>query len=284
MSVQRLCHPCFLFVLILLSGCASTQTYKTMGVATSSQPTTEEQIKVFERGDAITENFQILGKVTVNCNTGISEGGAIKEMKTIAAGNGADGIIDFHRGPGCQWRYNAGVHYNALMVKWLPADTPAKELEKKFLISRLPIADMESPDKTLELKNVTWYGLPLMDFPWANTLIFKGYYILPEYSEDNVLSQKAQLFVKAELVSDSQSISLVSLINGVHNLSIGYEAELNIQLIDRESGAVIKEERSQGDAFQHWISSIVESGSELAMGTAINEALKEVPAISADIP
>ena len=284
MSIQRLFHPGFLFFLIVLSGCASTHTYKTMGVATDSQPTAEKQITVFQRGDAITENFQILGKVTVNCNTGISQGSAIKQMKTIAAQSGADGIIDLHLGPGCQWRHDAGVHYNALMVKWLPPGTPTNALEKKFLISRLPIVDPKSPDKKLVLKNVRGYGLPLMDFPWANTLIFKGYYILPEYSEDNALSKQAQLLVKADLISNSQSLSLITLINGVANLSKDYEAELNIEMIDRESGVVIKEERSKGEAFQHWISSLIESGTELALGKAINEALKDLPDIPSDCP
>ena len=280
MSIKKFCNQCLWFsiVILILSGCASTQTYKTIGFVSSSKPVTEQQIKIFERGESITDNFQILGKVTVNCNTGISKGNAIKKMKAIAFQNDSDGIIDIHRGPGCAWRIDAGVHYNGLMVKWLPPDIPSKKLEKNFLVSRFPMMNPKSIEKTLVLKNEWGYGVPLMDFPWVNTLVFKGYYVLPEYTGDgSSLSEKAQLLIKVETVSKSGSIAPLSTL--AYGLTWDYDAKVIVKLIDKESGTILEEKHTKGEKFQHWLSMIVESGSDLAMGDAINEAVKDLPNI-----
>ena len=268
----------FLMFAFILSSCASTQTYKTMGLTETPQPVIEKQIKIFERGEAITDNFQILGKVTINCNTGVSKKNAIKEMKRISSQSGANGIVDIHRGPGCAWRVDAGVHYNGLMVKWLQPDQKAMALKSKFLLSRLPIKNPESQGEILVLENHWGYGVPFMDFQWINTLTFKGYYVLPEYTgNSSSLSENAQLLIRTEISSNSASTDLLPTL--LIGLGRDYDSELNIQVIDKESGEIIKEKQTKGHRFQDWIQMIAESGSDIAIGEAINEALKDLPKI-----
>ena len=280
MSIKNVFILDLLFILSIsiLSGCASTQVYKKILLTDNQQPVTEEQIRILERGDDITGNFQILGKVTVNCNTGISKKSAIKEMKKIASQNGANGIIDIHRGPGCAWRYDAGTHYNGLLVKWTSSDDQTVQLENKFLVSRLPMRNPGSPNEIIVSENHSGYGVPFMDFQWINTLTFKGYYVLPEYSEDDsLLSEKAQLLIQVEPISNSSSTDpLTTMVVG---LGRDYEVELKIQIIEKETGKIIKEKKAKGDRFQSWIQMIAESGSDIAIGEAINEAIKDLPSI-----
>ena len=270
---------------LLLSGCASTQVYKTVGLSETFPPIASDQVKVFERNEPVVENFQTIGKVTVNCNTGVSKKNAILKMQETASQQGADGIVDFHHGPGCQWRYDAGVHYSGLMVKWQAPDAPKKPLDTKFIVTRLPIINSTAPDEKMRFKNAIGYRFPMIDFPWMNDLVFKGYYVLPECdnspgSTDNAnakLCQEAQFLVKASLLSESASMNVVvAVVHGVASSGLDHDAVLNVELIDSESGKTVIAKQEAGSAFKQWFSGIVESGSELAAGEAIKTALQDV--------
>ena len=117
--------------------------------------------------------------VRLSRKTGVSKKNAAKMMQQVAAEMGADAVIDMHKGPGCSWRWDAGMHYSGIAVKHLENGKKAKPLDNPFVIFRLPIEDPKKPGEYLFVKNHTWENFPFADFPWVNRAVFKGYHVLP---------------------------------------------------------------------------------------------------------
>lgn len=260
-------HVCF-FSFFLLMGCASKQVYKTIALEEKLHPIPIEQVKVLNRGMTITENFQIIGKVTVNCNTGISYKDALPLVKKTASQAGADGVIDLHVNAGCQWRYDAGLHWNGLMVKWLPPNAHPKRLDKKFLIS-LSTIEGQAPTITDDPGSSVNIWNPPGSGPLENTLTFKGYYLLPDCNIDSIDAnnkklnscEKTQLLLKTSVLSDSTKKSIepssgafttiyVTSIGNITDTTPGRmrEVEVSVDVIDKASGKIILNRETTGQA------------------------------------
>ncbi len=168
-----------ILAIMFMSGCASPVIHKTMGLRYKYPAASPDKVEVVERGDLVTKNRQVIGNVVVDGKFGISKGKAITLMKQTAAEMGANGLIDVHKGPGCKWRYDGGMHYSGIAVKWLAPGQSRQPLDNPFVIYRLPVRDPDEPEEYLFTKNTLGESYPMADFPWVNRAVFKGYHVLP---------------------------------------------------------------------------------------------------------
>lgn len=286
-----------LITVMFFAGCGSHEIYKTMALSERCPAVSTDSVQVFERETIVNRNYQLLGQVTVNGKFGIAKKTALSILQEETAKMGGDAIIDAHIGPGCAWRYDAGMHYSGLVVKWLKPGESPKPVDKPFVITRLPIMNPEKPNEPLVLKKVS-LNLPVLDFPWINGVVFKGYYVLPDYkyhlSGVKGLQSKEKAALQKVGGKDSQLLLNVSSVVADSHLTVGaavldvglfkeHESYLRVELFNKQSGDVILNNTGKGSFLRLWwmdmMMNKIESGAELSMGKAIKEALNDLPVV-----
>ncbi|TAK97743.1 MAG: hypothetical protein EPO07_12805 [Verrucomicrobia bacterium] len=221
-------------------GCTPLKSSRTVGLPGLPPVTDVKQVRIVEDMKAVTQPYQIVGKVTsYREGTRVTRSGSIRRLSELAADMGADGIIGVHRNAG-------GGLYSALAVKWLSPGEQPQPLKVPFIVAALPMACDPIPPKKREKyeKLVDSLMLPLIET--------KGYYLL----SDKVSGFAGGITATAKL-DDSQiealggkesqilaEISMVAHKGGAY----GGKSTIRVSMLDKKSRTLCYDSHGQGGA------------------------------------
>ena len=273
----------------ILASCAAPKVHQTIALSHRYPGTSATQVEILERGSPTNRNHQIIGKVTVEGTNGVSNSSAKDMAKQTAAEMGADAVIDYHRGPGCERRFNGGMHYSGIAVKWLAPGQARQPLASPFVIYRLPIKDPVSGNYMFT-KNAMGENHPHADRTWVNRAVFKGYHVLPTtdvtYRQPiNQLRGQSPGQLKNIGTPDSQLLLGVDFVSK-NNVDLGVvswaDAEVQVTVLDKQTGRVVLQKQAKGEhmPLPGLAFNMIQDQLQLAVSEAIKNAIEDLPNIS----